>query len=171
MSSNGVGGDHGRFASDGSVVGPHRGCCKAGVLSDVEHTSGNRSDRAKVRVVGRAMANLFATNRILLGGEGELAKGGSEEFSFARSVDIETSVSNEEFDIAHAEGCMVFTLGAAIFPRSHEKEKADDDHISSTESRCLGSGIAQDAMHTMLNDGDRNGLQTTRWRIRFRHVA
>lgn len=80
-------------------------------------------------------------------------------------------MTDEELNVTHAEGCMVFALGTAILAWSHQEEKGDNDHISTTECGLTGSRIAKDAVDTVLNDRDGNRLEPSRWWIRLGHVT
>jgi hypothetical protein len=117
------------------------------------------------------VAYLLPTDGVLLGRESELAKGSSHELWLRGSVNVQPTLTDEQLNITHAKGCMVFALGTAVLAWTHQEEKGDDDHISTTECGLTGSRIAKDAVDTVLNDRDGNGLEPSWWWIRLGHVT
>jgi hypothetical protein len=137
----------------------------------MQYASSNGTDWAEEWVVGRAVAYLFPTDGVFLGRESELAKGSSHELLLGGSVDVQPTLTDEELDITHAERCMVFTLGTAILAWTHQEEKGDNDHISTTKCGLTRSRIAKDAVDAVLNDRNGNRLEPSWWWIRFGHVT
>ena len=90
--------------------------------AEMEHTTDNCGDGAEIGVARSGQANDFATDAVLLGGEGEAGKGGSLKVSRGGGLKVEAFNANKELNVTETERGS-FRLCRGVFAGAQEEEE------------------------------------------------
>lgn len=105
----------------------------------------------------------FIRDAVLLGGERERSRRGTEEFSVGGQLEVESHFTNKQLDIVKAKRSGIGGCFVSVFARAEQEEECDDDHItySSEEKRMWWKMLRNICDPT--NDPDRDGFNPS-WR-------
>lgn len=100
-------------------------------------------------VATAAMSNLFALNRVLLGGKGQFDGGGRKQLRVRGHGEVKGMVAGIKGHIGEAERVGTTIRSDAVFAGPHQEEECEDEHVGDS---AHGQGAIRQRM------GQRGGL-------------
>ena len=151
-------------AADRGVEGVDGGGRRGAEEAEVADAANESADGAERGVTAEAMPDLFTTDSVLLGGEGEHDEGGEVKIGVRTKAKVQTAAANEEFNVSKEKGMRVGRCHR-IFTGTHEKVEANDHHVGAGEDKGGRTGFREGVGGGQLEKTDRNGFDARRGRI------